>query len=228
MALLTPRLREIVNQIEGARTVADVGCDHGHVAVALVQEGRAEKVVASDVTSGSLQKAAALVKGSGLAGVETRLGDGLSVLEAGEADTVVVAGMGGALIERILREGLEKALAVRRLVLSPNRNEAGLRRFLLENGFRITRESLALDRGRYYQVICAGPGYAEPETDAFYYEVGRLLIEGNSPYLRGFLQMKIREAAYIMKRAARGKSTKAYVGGIREKKERMEEVLQCL
>ncbi len=226
--MLQNRLRVIVDCIDNAHTVADIGCDHGYVAKSLIDEGRARRVVACDISEKSLEKATQLIKHAGLEqAVETRRGDGLAPLESGEADVLVIAGVGGLLIEKILARDMEKARRARGLVLSPNNNEAKLRRFLAENGFVVTDEKLALEDRRYYQVICAVDGDARPETDDFYYYVGRRLIENKDENLDGFLCKEIARLDGIIENAALAKDTN-HVEALRARKKRMAEVLECL
>ena len=90
-----------------------MGCDHGWVSVYLVQQGISPRVLAMDVRRGPLSRAQQHIRQRGLeAYIETRLSDGVAALEAGEADTVLCAGMGGRLMQRILEEGREKPLPV--------------------------------------------------------------------------------------------------------------------
>jgi tRNA (adenine22-N1)-methyltransferase len=226
--MLQNRLRVIIDCIDHAHTVADIGCDHGYAAKKLIDENRARRVIACDISEKSLEKAARLVRGAGLEPVvETRRGDGLAPLENGEADVLVIAGVGGLLIEKILTRDLEKAWNASGLVLSPHNNEAKLRRFLMENGFVITDERLALEGRRYYQVICAAGGNAHPEKDDFYYYVGRKLIENKDENLSGFLRKEIARLDGIMKKTALAKDSR-HMEELRGRRTRMAEVLQCL
>ena len=110
---LDERLTAIAEQAAGVRTVCDVGSDHGKLACWLVQTGRAERAVATDISAPSLKKAERLAEELGLADlVETRTGDGLDPVADREADAVVIAGMGGDLGDGILeRAHAPRALA---------------------------------------------------------------------------------------------------------------------
>ena len=227
--MVTPRIRTIVDFVGQAGVAADIGCDHGYAALALVKEGRAAKVIACDISEASLQKTVELVGRHGLSAVvETRLGDGLSVLGENEADTILIAGMGGMLIRTMLEAEPGRARQAKRLVLAPNRNEAELRQYLLENGFSIIGERLARDGGRYYQVLCVQPGGDAPEEDEFYYHIGRRLIEGKDPLLAEFLGKRIEEIEHILFAAQKGRKTGEYMAKVSQRKEKMEEVLKCL
>ncbi len=225
--MLTPRLRAIVNMVEGARTAADIGCDHGYVAAALLREGRAKCVIACDISEKSLEKAARLAKLSGLEGyMQTRCGNGLAVLDAGEADTVIIAGMGGMLIRNILDDEPEVAAGVERFVLAPHKNEAELRAYLLESGYEIMDEALAVEDERYYQIICARACGEARTEDEFFCFVGRLLIEKRDPHLAGFLRKRIAETEKIIEGATAGKNTAEYIDALQKRAQRMREVLE--
>ena len=118
---LDARLAVVAELASGAVTVCDVGCDHGKLACWLVETGRAERAIATDISLPSLKKAEVLAEHLGVSDlVETRAGDGLDPVLDGEADTVVIAGMGGDLIARILERAHAEGKRFGRLVLSPN------------------------------------------------------------------------------------------------------------
>ncbi|MFA7164139.1 MAG: class I SAM-dependent methyltransferase, partial [Eubacteriales bacterium] len=90
------RLKAIANMVEPTKVIADIGTDHGYIPAYLVEKGIVDRGIAADVSRGSLAKAQDLIRAMGLEDrIETRLGDGLSVLKVGEANTIVIAGMGG-------------------------------------------------------------------------------------------------------------------------------------
>jgi tRNA (adenine22-N1)-methyltransferase len=227
--MLSERLQTLVGCVEKAGVAADIGCDHGYAAKGIIEEGRAKKVISCDISARSLEKAEKLVVACGLGGVcETRLGDGLAPLEMGEADVIIIAGMGGLQIEKIISGSEAKAKNADMLVLSPNRNETELRKYLLNNGFAITDEKLALDGGRYYQVICARAGGEVAEEDGFYYVVGRKLIEKKDRHLEGFLKRELSKIDFIVAGASNGRGQERYIAGLVGIRERMEKVLECL
>ena len=178
---LSKRLKLVASFVEPGAVVADVGTDHGYVPIWLVQEGVAAGGIAMDVNPGPLERAAAHIGACGLADrIQTRLGDGLSALSDGEADTVIIAGMGGPLIVRILTDGLETARGMGRLILSPQSEIWSVREFLDRYGFVIEDEAMTEEDGKYYTVIRArfgseyieeGTGYIEKGTENKAFEV---------------------------------------------------------
>lgn len=148
--MITPRLEMILRHVCG-KTCADIGTDHAYVPIKLAEAGI--KVIATDIMPGPLKIAAENVKKEN-AEVELRLGGGLSPIKKGEVDTVIIAGMGGEMIEKILSEGEDKTQGVT-FILQPMNSQYELRRFLLNNGFYIIEEDLAVEGFKVYNLIVA-------------------------------------------------------------------------
>lgn len=137
--------------VTAGSSVADVGCDHAHTCIWLVKHGGVPRAVAMDVRSGPLSHAEANIRLYGLGEkIETRLSDGLEALEAGETDTIIIAGMGGTLTVQILERSLDKAKAAKELILQPQSDLGLVRRFLREHGFIITEEKMCSELGKFY------------------------------------------------------------------------------
>lgn len=155
------RLQALADFVQEGSVAADIGTDHGHLALALVQQGRAERVIASDKNRGPYEAACRSIQEAGLEqSVEVRLGDGLQVLQPGEADTICIAGMGGQLICEILSASPEVLLEARQLILQPMNAAKELRGWLYGHGWNIEDESLAEADGRPYEIISAVHGQA--------------------------------------------------------------------
>lgn len=148
---LPKRLETIIERMPASGCLADIGCDHAYVAIEAVRRGKAARALACDVRKGPLQQAAEHILCAGLAGkIETRLSDGLEKVAPGEADTVVVAGMGGPLMERILQGRLAD---FGHFVLSPQSEIPHFRHFLLTEGMQIDEETMLIDEGKYYVIF---------------------------------------------------------------------------
>ena len=153
---LSRRLNTVASMVTPGNTVADVGCDHGYLPIMLVREGIAPSAIAMDVRPGPLSRAKAHIEEYGLTTkIETRLSDGLSGLSSGECDTLVIAGMGGPLIEKILGDAPSKARSFKEMVLGPQSDVPHFRRWLYENGFSIIDEAMVCEEGKYYPLIKA-------------------------------------------------------------------------
>ena len=159
---LSERLERVISFVEPAESAADIGTDHGYVPLELVRRGMAGHALAMDVRPGPLSRARDHIAQAGLENqIETRLSDGLAKLSAGEADTVIISGMGGELTIRILAEGVHMWKTVRQWVLSPHSEVFKVRRFLWEYGFSIVREEMVLEDGKYYTILDVRPGNGE-------------------------------------------------------------------
>ncbi len=185
---LSDRLELVISFVEPGGTAADVGTDHGYVPIELAGRGIVSKAVAMDVREGPLSRAREHIRERGLSDrIETRLSDGVAALRAGEADTVIAAGMGGELIIHILSEGKHLWQSVKHWILSPQSEQARVREWLGANGFRIRRESMICEDGKYYVVMDAVRGAMEGLTAAET-EYGPCLLRDRDPVLRGWLQ----------------------------------------
>lgn len=105
--VLSERMLAVCRLVSPCTCLADIGTDHAYVPIFLVRQGVVRRAIAMDVGRGPLQHAQQDIEAEGLSDrIETRLSDGLRGLKEGEADTILIAGMGGALTIRIMTEGL--------------------------------------------------------------------------------------------------------------------------
>ena len=193
-------------------TVADVGTDHGYLGIHLLREGRCSHVIAADLREKPLASAranAALFgipvassqgeqhpgmetgsaaggcsngKGSGTGTMEFLLSDGLHNFEPGSFDTLILAGMGGDLITRILAEAPWLDGGAYTLVLQPQSAANDLRRWLGERGWRIDRERLVRDGRFLYAVLAVRPGQGRALTPGEQYVSPALRLESDPLY----------------------------------------------
>lgn len=187
---LPKRLETIIERMPASGCIADIGCDHAYVAITAVRRGKAARALACDVRKGPLQQAAEHILCAGLAGkIETRLSDGLEKVAPGEADCVIIAGMGGPLMERILQGRLAD---FGHFVLSPQSEIPHFRRFLLAEGMQIDEETMLIDEGKYY-VIFNVSQRADASSDPMYvteedFLYGGRLLRRLDPVLKSFLE----------------------------------------
>lgn len=190
---LTPRLLAITEAAKGAKIIADIGTDHAYVPVYMCLELGVTSAIAADINKGPLERADANIKKYGLANkITTRLSDGLKNFEAEDADTVVIAGMGGTLIAKILADSPQMRKEGMRFVLQPMTAEEELRKYLAQNGYKITDERMTREGEKLYTVITAEVGEDEPTEEVFLH-VGKKLFEKRDKLLPLFLERKINE-----------------------------------
>jgi tRNA (adenine22-N1)-methyltransferase len=154
---LSKRMQAVADMVTACGdNVADIGCDHAFVSIYLKSKGKAEKVIAMDVRKGPLDIARANIAAYGLGDyIDVRLSDGFDALKKGEADTAIIAGMGGLLMVDILKRGSMHTDSGIRLVLQPQSEPDKLRQYLYDIGYDITDECFLQEDGKYYTVIRA-------------------------------------------------------------------------
>lgn len=162
-----PRLRAIAALVpEDCSCLADIGTDHGYIPVSLLLENRIDRAIAADVRELPLDHArrtAALYDTAER--IDFRLGDGLSVLAPGEAETIVIAGMGGDAIAGILAAA-PWSRAGPLLLLQPMSKAETLRAWLPANGYAVLAEELAQDKGVLYPILSVRGGDMPPADQA--------------------------------------------------------------
>ncbi|MCF0146408.1 MAG: SAM-dependent methyltransferase [Eubacterium sp.] len=193
---LSERLRCIADFVSEGLVVADVGTDHALLPIVLCLEERIPGAVAVDVHKGPLQTAAEHVREAGLEDrIMLRLSDGLKEVKEGEAESLVIAGMGGKLIVSILSDSRDKLPAFREMILSPHSDAAEVRRALSAEGFVIVREAFIEEDGKFYPVIKTIPSSEKErgkpvvpdEAEAAF---GPCLLREKDPVLARWLQKK--------------------------------------
>ncbi len=190
---MTPRLLAVAKLVKNADKIADIGTDHAYVPVHLVLSGNARSAIAMDINEGPLMRAEENINKFSLQDkIKTRLSDGLKKLKNHEADTVVIAGMGGILINNILDSDARRLTSVKRYVLQPMTAIEETRKYLSENGFSIDDERLAKEGEKIYAIISAVPGTMKIDGEIDFY-IGKRLIENRDRFLSEYLDGKIYE-----------------------------------
>ncbi len=188
---LDPRLSMIARLVGRCEVCADIGCDHGRLGAFLLQREMCRRVVLTDISAPSLNKARGLIANLGLEdSAEFAVGSGALALES-PVDCAVIAGMGGATIAAILHEGREK-LGNARLILQPNVAAPQLRQALSGCGYEIYDEHVAQDGRRNYVVICARPG--KSAYDEKQLTVGPVLLDRLPEELTPYAKFRLRVA----------------------------------
>ena len=157
------RLEAVCSLIVPAKTIADVGCDHGLVAEYCAGTRNFERVIASDISAACLDKARAALKDYD--NVEFRCCDGIDYT----CDEAVIAGMGGANICEILQNASNLPEI---LVLCPHRDADSVRRTLIKLGYGIECDVIIEDLGRFYFVLRARSGIIAQEPSELQYLFG--------------------------------------------------------
>ncbi len=182
---ISKRLLLCAELVPPCGTVADVGTDHGYLGIHLLQSGRCRHVIAADLREKPLQSAISNAAAYGIKafplggrcpsahtgadegcpddsrppiGMSFVQSDGLQNIEPGSFEVLVLAGMGGDLIARILGDAPWLDGGDYTLILQPQSAANELRRWLGERGWSIERERLVRDGRFLYSVLAVRPG----------------------------------------------------------------------
>ncbi|WJI90696.1 tRNA (adenine(22)-N(1))-methyltransferase [Weissella viridescens] len=158
---LSDRLATVAAYVPDGARLADIGSDHAYLPANLILNKRIKFAVAGEVAQGPLENAEQEINKHHLNDqLIPRLADGLAAIQPEDRiDTVVIAGMGGRLIQQILEAG--SSATYKRLILQPNIDVDAVRTWLQANQYQITDERVLLDDGHYYEVVVAEPGTVE-------------------------------------------------------------------
>ena len=197
---ISKRLLLCADMVPLCGTVADVGTDHGYLGIHLLQTGRCAYVIAADLREKPLASAQSNAAAFGIPtaaahsvrhgeyppGMSFVRSDGQQNIEPGSFDVLVLAGMGGDLIARILADSPWLDGGPYTLILQPQSAANDLRRWLGERRWSIDRERLVRDGRFLYTVMAVRPGQGRPLTPGEQY-VSPALRRENDPLYEQFL-----------------------------------------
>lgn len=205
------RLSTMTKEIKSNDRVVDIGSDHGYLPLLLLREVGVSKLIVTDISPMSLNKAKKNIEKEILEGkddnlISFRLGNGLEVLSEGEANIAVIGGMGGLLISEILGNHIEIALSFDKIIMQPRKNQGELRYWLLNNGFQISNEHLAKEGRFICEIIVAekadskwkGPMWSQ--TTKIEYQIPIQILKAEEQNLLGpFLQNRLAQEQRVEK-----------------------------
>lgn len=191
--MLDKRLNALLLSVGSCQVLADIGTDHGLLCLSALSTGKAKKVIATDISEKSLQKAVNLLTENGYGDKASfRCGDGLDVLSPSDADVIVVSGMGGREICKMIEsaEGFDS-----KFVLSPQSDVYLVRKTLMENGFKIIEDYVVFSCGKFYDVITAMRG--NERCTEFELEFGKIKNRSKSEDYILWLNKEIEKATNL-------------------------------
>ena len=201
---LSKRLSAVAGLVSKGNNLVDVGTDHAYLPLWLVTKGICPKAIAMDVRPGPLSRAREHVRTYEMEErIETRMGDGLSPLtyeeisvqEGDPAWTLVISGMGGLLMERILSDREDIVRLFSEAILQPQSDIPHFRRFLHEYKLAITEERMVLEDGKFYPIMKVVPMKTPYTLEELFGE--KLLAEKN-PVLKQYLERESRINSQIL------------------------------
>ena len=203
---LSPRLAAVAAAVPKNARLADIGSDHAYLVGYLCKNNQIHTAVIGEVAQGPLDNVTQEVRRQGLTDhVALRLADGLMAIEADDHITaVVIAGMGGALIEQILSAGAKRLSGQERLILQPNTDEPLVREWLIRNSYTIVSEAIVQEGKHFYEVIVAERG--QTTFSASDRRFGPYLRHEKTPaFVAKWTQESVRAQQVLERLAAAGK-----------------------
>lgn len=150
---LNNRLQAVATLVDNNKKIIDIGCDHAHLSIYLMQTKTPLKMIASDINEGPLLHAKENIKKYKLEDkIKTKLGSGIEPIE-NDIDTIIISGMGGLNMIGILKYQPYKYKNVSTIILSPNSDTSILRKEICKLGFYIKDELLVKEKNIIYPVI---------------------------------------------------------------------------
>ena len=181
--MIDDRIKAILNFVEKDSRVADIGTDHGYLAIELAKKNISNFIVASDKNFYPVQAAKKNISDAGFEKIiDIRQGDGLKVLQKNEVDTICIAGMGGSLICKILDDSPKILSAVENLILQPMNATEKIFEWIEKNYFFVADIDLAEVGGIIYEIIFAAKNPAK---------ISSLVKKEKSPLLKKFLEQRL-------------------------------------
>lgn len=182
---MTERLQIIFNEIPNCQVFADIGCDHGYIANAMIRSGKAQKVIISDISAKCLLKAEQLLSQFIQDGkAESVVSNGFE--KVGKCDVALIAGMGGEEICDIITKA---KFLPDKLVLQPMKNADKVRTLAVKSGYKIQKDYIFKSSGKFYDFIILEKGQDFLTEEEI--EFGRDNIKNKGQAFKEFLTQKI-------------------------------------
>ena len=178
---LSKRLETVASMVAKGNRAADVGCDHGFVPIFLVESGISPLAVAADVRPGPLSRAKEHIK-------------------PGEADSLIMSGIGGILMMRLLQDEEHTAKSFKELILSPQSELFDVRRYLVSNGYLIEYEHMLCDEGKYYFIFHVLVKKDEREWSEEEYRYGKDICKDDMKTFLAYLEKEERQYEQILEK----------------------------
>jgi len=188
---MSKRLKAIADFVKEEDKLIDIGCDHAFVDIYLCEKYKNISMIASDIHEDALKIAKTNIEKAGFSNrIETRLGDGLKIVNPSEFNTILISGMGFYTIKKIL-SNKPKMINFPKIIIQCNTDVVKLRKFVIKLGYKITKEELVEDNDITYTIIefekgsesytyeeiYFGPKILENKNDLFYDYYNKKLLK---------------------------------------------------
>lgn len=196
---LSKRLKCIADMVNNNSVMADIGCDHALLDIYLSQNNVIKKSIACDITIGALDQAKKNIAINGIKNIETRLGDGLDVIEDSDGvNTIVMSGLGDQKITNILSNNINKLETINCIIIQSNTGAHKIRKYVTSIGYYILDETLVKERNIIYTVIKFIKGKKNYNKKELFF--GPIILENKNDLFNELLNNYISKNNYIIKR----------------------------
>ncbi len=214
---LSKRLKCIADMVDNNSVMADIGCDHALLDIYLSQNNVIKKSIACDITIGALDQAKKNIAINGIKNIETRLGDGLDVIEdSDDVNTIVMSGLGDVKITNILSNNINKLETINCIIIQSNTGAHKIRKYVTSIGYYILDETLVKERNIIYTVIKFIKGKKNYNKKELFF--GPIILENKNDLFNELLNNFINKNNYIIKRLPKSKFIKKIKLKINNKK----------
>ena len=233
MVKLSKRLSHLADMVSENSILADVGTDHGYIPIYLVQTNKITKAFAMDIKKGPLLRAKEHIETYGLGDyITTRLSDGAAALSEGEADSILIAGMGGGVTLHILQDKEAVIASAKELILQPQSDIAKVREYIYRKGYVIDREDMVFEDGKYYPMMHVDltKKLTRSEQERYFSKEGQVLcrygeclLREKNEVLHRFLLHTVSQQEQILLKLSKTEQTEAVILRL----EQLREELAC-
>lgn len=186
---LSKRLKAITEFISGNEKIIDIGCDHALLDIYIYENYNDINIIASDKNEGAINNAKKNIKKYDLTNkIDIRIGDGLSIVNKDEIDTIIISGMGYNNIIKIL-SNKDKLENVNKIIIQSNTDVVKLRKSLIKLGYKISREKLVEDKDIIYTIIEFIPGKEKYSYEEIYF--GPYILKNKDELFKEYYNKKL-------------------------------------
>ena len=222
-------MKAVAAMVTSRGILADVGTDHGYVPIALVEKNKVKHAIAMDINKGPLERAKKnIVENHMEEYIETRLSDGVQALQVGEADSILIAGMGGELVIHILTDGEAVCKQAKELILQPQSDIRKVREYLRLHQYKIVDEDMVCEDGKYYPMMRVENVAYDSAWDRMNEDTviacdiyGPILLKNGNPVLRKYLVKQHQVLRDIIAKLQKQQPTEAILRRITEKEKEL-------
>lgn len=215
------RLTEIAKSVKEGSSLVDVGCDHGYIAKMLLDSNTIVKVIESDISEKSLEKAKLLLSGENYKDkVKFTVSDGLLGIDTSTYDTLLIAGMGEETIISILNESIYKVRGFKHIILQAMGEGSNIRKYFMENDFFIEKERLFIEKEKYYRLY----EIRNKKTNVADYKFPVNFDRNDISYLNTYYDNEIKNIKTILQKINKEKNLMKY----NELEEELNKILQYM